>query len=195
MSDKKIRIRIVPDENPQNPRTEWDNAATFAFFHGRYVLGDKDHGLRTEDFPGWDAMKDHIVKTCKPVYITPVYMYDHSGITIRSSSFECRWDSGQLGFAWITREQMDACGFEVEHITPELETKARDLVEAELKLYDQYLRGDVYGFVVQEQCDECGDWHNTDNSCWGFFGDDIKENGIYDQVQDLIEKGVEVVYE
>jgi len=193
-NNKKIRILIKQDVDPLNPRTEMDTAATFAFFHARYVLGDKDHGIRDEDFSGWDAMEEHIVKMFNPMYITRVYMYDHSGITISSSPFGCLWDSGRIGFAWITREQMAACGFKVKRQTPALLAKARDLVEAELKHYDQYLRGDVYGYVIQEQCGECGNWHHTDDSCWGFFGDDIKKNGIYDHVKDLIEAGAEVIH-
>lgn len=189
----KTRIRIVQDENPENPRTAWDcNAATFAFFHKRYTLGDKDHGLRFEDFDGWGEMEAHIVKTFKPAYITPVYMYDHSGITISSSPFSCPWDSGRIGFAWITREKLAECAGPFKRLTAELKKLAERNVESELQIYDQYLTGDLWGFVVEEQCGECDEWHETD-SCWGFYGGDIDKNGMRDHIGDLIDAGAEVI--
>lgn len=182
----KTRIRIVLDTDATDPRIDWGNVATFAFFHKRYTLGDKDHGLCSEDFNGWDAMEAHIVKTFKPVYITPVYMYDHSGITIRSTPFSCRWDSGRIGFAWITREQLRGCVGPFKRLTKKLRSRVESLVEGEIETYDQFLAGDVYGFVVEEQYDKCDEWHETD-SCWGFYGSDINKNGMRDHIGRLID--------
>jgi hypothetical protein len=58
----------------------------------------------------------------------------------------------------------------------------RDLAEkcllAEVMTYDQYLTGDVYGFIVEERDeDDDSDWEETD-SCWGFYGSDVRENGM-----------------
>ena len=35
----------------------------------------------------------------------PCYIYDHSGITISTGSFGCRWDNGQFGYIMITKEK------------------------------------------------------------------------------------------
>ena len=59
------------------------------------------------------------------------------------------------------------------------------IIEGEVKEYDQYLRGEIYGFELVEKstCSECGGAHEeVIDSCWGFFGDDIKENGILDSL-------------
>jgi hypothetical protein len=66
--------------------------------------------------------------------------------------------------------------FEQKEWTKELEDKVIKCLEQEVETYDQYLTGDVYGFVVYDE-----DGQEVD-SCWGFFGDDIKENGIMDYV-------------
>ena len=50
-------------------------------------------------------------------------------------------------------------------------------MESEVEVYDQYLRGEVYGYTLYEQ--EEDEWVEQE-SCWGFYGDDLLENGITD---------------
>ena len=94
-------VRLRPDQDAGNPRECFDHITTFAFFHKRYSLGDKVE-IKSEDYPGWNEMEADIRRRYKPRYITPVYMYDHSGLVLSSTPFSCPWDSGQVGFMWIT---------------------------------------------------------------------------------------------
>lgn len=67
-------------------------------------------------------------------------------------------------------------------------------MENEVEIYDMYLRGEVYGFVLtkkvieQEKCPHCGEiireWEDEEefDSCWGFYGDCIEDNGILDNL-------------
>ena len=129
-----------------------------------------------------------ITKTVDDGYvILPLYLYDHSGITMSTGAFDCPWDSGQVG--WIICDK--------ETIEREFNGD-RDLAEkcllAEVATYDQYLIGDVYGFIVEkrEECAKCGhsDWEHVD-SCWGFYGSDVRENGMADHLgEELIELAV-----
>jgi hypothetical protein len=50
-----------------------------------------------------------------------------------------------------------------------------------VSVYDDYLTGNVYGFIVEERNGD--DWEEVD-SCWGFYGDDIHTNGIADYLDD-----------
>lgn len=123
------------------------------------------------------------------------------------------WDSGQIG--WIVtlkKTIMEKCGVEyvldengerikVENphegttstwgyltrpLTDETWRKrAIEMMKSEVDVYDQYLRGDVYGYNLHEAVppadeDDDPDWDEID-SCWGFYGTDIIENGIADQ--------------
>lgn len=173
-------VKIFADPDPSNPRTEWDQACVFAFFHKRYSLGD-DLGkvlgtdyLKAENFNGWDAMQAYIEKEFKPVYITPVFMYDHSGITISSTPFSCPWDSGRIGFAFVTRETA-LKEMNTKRVTKKVRDWAARYTEASIKEYDQYLRGDVYGYEVTHPnlLDEDGE--PEVDSCWGFYGSDYCE--------------------
>jgi transitional endoplasmic reticulum ATPase len=44
------KLRIIQDEDPMNPRTEYDNFGKMVCFHRRYDLGDKHEFSSPEDF-------------------------------------------------------------------------------------------------------------------------------------------------
>ena len=103
-------------------------------------------------------------------------MIAHSGITIRTTPFECRWDSGQIGYIIASRKKIRE-EFSVKRISKKLIAKVTALLEGEVKVYDQYVTGDVYGFKMFV------DGKETD-ACCGFFGSDVKTNGVLDYVTD-----------
>lgn len=116
----------------------------------------------------------------------PLYLYDHSGITMSTGSFDCKWDSGQVGWIVCDKKTIDA-DFNGDR------DKAENALRDEVTTYDQYLTGDVYGFIVEERetvdcpsCERPFGWEHTD-SCWGFYGSDVRENGMADHLgNDLI---------
>ena len=67
-----------------------------------------------------------------------------------------------------------------------------------MKTYDQYLRGDVYGFKLtkivtkQDKCPHCGEVIREyeeeieEDSCWGFYGDCLEDNGILDNLGNIV---------
>ena len=115
--------------------------------------------------------------------IMPLYLYDHSGITMSTGKFSCPWDSCQIG--WI---YADAGKIKNEYgdLSPESVEKAFHLLEGEVKEYDYYLTGQCYGFQLFEGDTEI-------DSCWGFLGDirdmqnEVKEY-LPDGYEDLAEK-------
>lgn len=140
----------------------------------------------------------------------------------RTGQYADQWDSGQVG--WIVslkKDIMKEIGSEyvldgngelirVEHkhkgapstwgyltrpLTDETWRKrAIGIMEADVKVYDQYLTGEVYGFTLYSENpaedDEEPDW-NEEDSCWGFFGSDVMENGIEDHVGNGLREAVE----
>lgn len=97
--------------------------------------------------------------------ILPLYLYDHSRISMstgRSYPFNCRWDSMQVGWIYVSYEKLRK-EYGWKRITPARREKAYKYLEGEVETYDSYLTGDVYGFVVEKD----GDYID---SCWGYFG-------------------------
>lgn len=127
-----------------NPRS-WDNTGTMIAFHKRYILGDADHGFRSQDYMGWNEMEAAILKEYgSDAIILPLYLYDHSGITMATSPFSCKWDSGQVGFivASVKKAKADS-GWKV--LTAARREKVTQYLRNEVEAYDAYLRGDDEG--------------------------------------------------
>jgi hypothetical protein len=173
-------LEIHHDESPESPR-EWDNLGTVWCSHKRYSLSDKyAPKIDTDDHDGWDAVEQHLIKEEGAVVILPIYMYDHGGITISTKPFGDRWDSGQVGFIYCTGAKIKT-DYNVKRITKQIKESVTACLEGEIKTYDQYVTGDVYGFKLM-QFDMTTKERVEEDACWGFYGDDFEKNGILDHL-------------
>lgn len=188
----KYLIEIYPDEMGDSPRN-WENLGTMICFHRRYDLGDK-HDYDANDYSGWEEQRKSIEKNEKPCVILPLYLYDHSGITMSTSPFSCRWDSGQVGWIFVSKEKVKK-EYGVKKITKDIVEKVTSVLEGEVKTYDQYIMGDVYGYKVFEiQTCELGHEHKEElDSCWGYYGVDECMNDAEGIVKYYTEKENSVV--
>jgi hypothetical protein len=170
----RFELEVEHDNDPMNPRTDWDNFTTMICSHRRYSIGD-EHNYKSENFDSWEEMKEQILLDFKVLLIKPLYMYDHSGITIKTSSFDCRWDSGQIGWVFIDEKQWKSLYGEVE-VT---EDKLDSILESEVKVYDEYLTGNVYQYTIYEinTCDLGHEHKSVVESCGSFYD----ENDCHDE--------------
>jgi len=189
---KGYTIKVEYDQDPCNPRTDWDSAGVMCCWHSRYNLGDMEDGRpisknyqepidllyelagidrseyqdkQYEETGGYDDMdRADLFKAIeeKGTIIKGLYLYDHSGITISTSSFSCRWDSGQIGWIYITKDKIEAEGW-----TPE---QANNYLDGEVEVYDNYLTNSVYGYNIED----------IDESCYGYYGDEGMKSAIQD---------------
>ena len=95
MNYKGHTIKIEQEVCGDSPR-EWDNLGTMVCAHRRYELGDKN-------FNNGDDAKAFLDEQDIAVSL-PLYLYDHSGITMNTTGFTCPWDSGQVGIIFVSRE-------------------------------------------------------------------------------------------
>ena len=176
---KGCTIEIEQDPNPMNPRTEYDNLGTMICCHKRYNLGDK-HSYKHSDYNSWDEFINAVEKNEGPIVWLPIYMYDHSGITINTTGFSCPWDSGQLGFIYITKEKVrKEYGWKV--ISKKRLEKIKEYLRGEVETYDDFITGSVYGYEVKDAKGEEVD------SCWGFFGSDHEKSGLMEGAKNAID--------
>jgi len=160
-------IKLYQDDNPFDPRED-DNLGTMVCFHRRYDLGDK-HDLKSGDFGGWADIREHLVEQEEAVVILPLYLYDHSGITmstVRNYPFNDRWDSMTVGFIYASRDTI-LKEYGVKRISKQLKDKVERLLDGEVGTYDDYLTGNVCGYMV----DDVG-------SLWGFYGDEGRKDAL-----------------
>lgn len=172
----KYRIKIFQDTDPTSPRED-DNLGVMVCFHKRYTLGD-NHSYNSRHYDNWSEMESDIIKNEKVAVILRLYLLDHSGITISTSDFCDRWDSGQIGFTFVTKEAL-LKEYGGKYCTKKKIEKATSVLQGEIKTYDQYLTGDVYGYQLFEviTCDKGHEHEEELDSCWGYYGQEfcIKE--------------------
>lgn len=184
----KVQIKIEYDRHAESPR-EWSNIGTIVAWHRGYTLGDEQAFENLQelvsdqssidttdwapsDYQRWLVKNDYL--------ILPVYLYDHSGITINTTGFHCPWDSGQVGFIYVSKEDVRK-EYGVKRISPKLKELVFDVLRSEISTYSQYLEGDVYGYSLQKVRKD-GSVKKELDSCWGFYGADIQENGMLDHI-------------
>lgn len=178
MSSEELERALNVDHEEDD---EW-NRLNDAYQEADYNTEERD-ALRDQR----DAREAALVGVLRDdVIALPVYAYVHSGATIRvGQPFGCRWDSGQSGVVYCTHDEAkDWLRVRPSHYDAELKKTVYDaprddspLTEKELEdakrilicnveEFDSWLKGEVYGFVVEDDCGECVE------SCWGFVGDD-----------------------
>ena len=182
--DGDIILRIFQDEDPIDQREMCDYLGKMVCWHRMYNLGDK------HDFETPDDFLNSIDK--ERSILLPLYLYDHSGLRMKVGSFNgllpqghAEWDTMQVGWIYCSHEYaLDECKWGQE-TDGETLAKAERMLCAEVKEYDQYLNGDIYGFnlIEVEHCDLGHEHEEVMDSCWGFYGyGDWKENGMMEHV-------------
>lgn len=187
-------VRIRSDDDARDPRKEDEHLGHIVYTSSRYTLGDEyisdplEHMLSLCDEAERDAIEEWEENYQPPAvnitdnelrhYVTqrdaekvakvheafakkyvslPVYAYIHSGVTISTGSFGDPWDSGQCGIIYAPRKN-DWPGDD--------EDKIREVLEAEIREFDSYLQGHVWGYEVVKKI---GDQEEVTDSCWGFY--------------------------
>jgi hypothetical protein len=163
-----LEYRLEEEADPEDkglPLSEWEKV-------------EEELNRRTEERVA-DILKQKAV-------ILPLYLYDHSGITMSTSRFSCPWDSGQVGYIFVplkrAREEFR------DMPDNELREKAREALRAEVEVYDKYISGQVFMFLIEDEDGEIVD------SCGGFFDreslEDMANNWIDGEVHFRAVEGV-----
>lgn len=169
---KGYTINIDYDDSPECPR-EWDNLGTIYSNHRSYSpdghsieeLIEAVGGNLDDSVIPWDLIG-------KKYYYLKVWMYDHSGVAIRTGSENpwgsgwMAWDSGLLGV--IAVEKSKACKeYGKKRACKSVQERAEKCMEGEIECLNTFVSGQIYGFTVENENGEEVD------SCWGFY--DIDE--------------------
>lgn len=156
----RLRVEIAPDPDPIDPRAEYDHfgrpsahgsegrraeakhaRSKMVCWHRRYDLGDPHDWSSPGDFRA--AMPD------KAIVKLPLFLYNHSGLTLSTEPFSCPWDSGQIG--WIFRERVEILReFSRKRMSESLRSRVFSILRAEVAEYDAFIRGDVWTITVTD---------------------------------------------
>lgn len=190
-----VSFEIVQDEDPQSPR-ENDNLGTMYCSHTRYNLGDTDGGAKLIELLSSANLTDQdrealdnasglkyssdrktvalLLETYDVAFVKPLYLYDHSGISISTGSFNDPWDSGQVGLIFLSKEKAKEEGIFGDetwrtqyHAGKSDEEIIGSMLEAEVSEYNDYLTDNVWGYKVSID-------GSVQDSGWGYIGDSGK---------------------
>ena len=152
--------RVEPDTSPQSPR-DWCNLWHLCLSHKKYSIGDQDAAVDFKQFSSWDEVEDFLKTERKACCIEPVSMTDHSSISLYRGKPKDSWDSGTVGFAYVTEKDLVECYGE------KWQSRLKDIYNAldmELEAYTQYLNGEVWCCIVRDRhgnvVDSCGDFYS-----------------------------------
>jgi hypothetical protein len=178
----KYNIKIEQVQDVFETPRDWCNLGKMVCFHKRYDLGDK-HEFNSSMFDSWYELERHLINKYNAVVILPLYLYDHSGITMSTMPFSCPWDSGRVGFIYADRESI-LKEYKIKRITEKIKQKVKDVLFGEVNVYDQYLRGDIYSFTITDEND------NEIGSDYEIYGYDECEKQANDMVEQLKNKSI-----
>ena len=146
-------LYVVQDECPPDPRGDYDHLGRMHLRHSGYSLPNE-----CENDDQFSAM-----------VVLPVYMLDHSGLRFSTRDFKDGWDSGCVGFIAAFEDDVRRW-YNCEEITDEVRRSVRECLEEEVREYDDYMNGNVWGFVIEKDGDHV-------DSCWGYYGDVGRKDG------------------
>jgi len=153
-----------------------ESAGTFVCWHQRSYLGNINYPKHDE------YLENHTEGSIS----FPVYIYDHSGISLSTEPFGCPWDSGVVGKWVFTREDLEKemwCESLGEFDLKKAKVEAHEYVKSMVSTLNDILQGEVWYFALHKQdpnCSCCGMQPPSEviDSCGGFIGseDDLQES-------------------
>lgn len=169
----RLRVRNEGDNPGDSPRDDESNLGTLVLKHGRYDLpfegdlaGRIDEALQNYGF----RTVERWLRVCHgATVVLPVRGYDHGQFRLEAAErpsypFNDVWDSGLAGLIYDTPQGREECGTPAELIA--------EVLAAEVKVYDQWANGEVYGYVVEQHEGNGGDDWEIVDSCGGYYDED-----------------------
>lgn len=186
---KDYVLDILYDSDCESPRTSQDNLGTVVIWSRKHQFGDENFNPERNDV----SPEDFVTGLGPNIELLPIYMLDHSGIKLRTTSFGDPWDSGQVGLIYCTKDDIVKCYGED---TEETRVKARNAMIAEIEELSLWLNGEAYGWGLYKKCPACGNKETFSlDSCFGYITADpektIKEalegNFDKDEIKSILE--------
>ena len=154
-----FKIAIYNDDDMQNPREVFDELGTLCTFdkHGHWISDKK----AKDEFSSPKEVREFIKENnCLAL---PVYRLSHSGDAVSTNPFSDPWDSGQIGYIFITSEKIAE---EYGEDNEDNRERAKTCLKGEIETLNSWLQGEVFGYCIEKDGDEA---LGVGQSCWGFY--------------------------
>lgn len=195
--DNNIYALIVRiDPFPNDPREDDGFLSIIVSEHRRYDFnwfGEEDITEKfKKDYENTETKEEYEELKEEYIGLRPLYMLDHSGITLSTSPFNDRWDSGQVGFVFTTEKYIHN-RFGSEFNYKENMDIISNMINEEIEIFDQYIQGNVYEmFLIDIRTGEyLNSWANLlwidDKTRDDLISDFLFDNGFDKSIVDNIQ--------
>lgn len=128
------------------------------YFSGDIITSDPENELHVRD----SLNQDYVA--------LPLYLLAHGDSSISTRPFSDPWDSGQIGYAICTKENVVS----TYGTDKNWQENGRNLIRQEIDTYDHYLHGEAFVYDVYEYDPVTNSWEYSDD-CSGFYSDDEED--------------------
>ena len=163
------------------------------------VRKNRDYTFPNELDFDFDAYDEDEIETPENYYIFPLDCYIHGWVafSLHWEGMQCRFDTANNCWFIAVPKKYNRYDLEeisktkwkewTDHYDPaELSrTEAKDIAREELNTYNQYLRWEIYEYIIYEKVkwtseygDERYEWECEDSSCWYWDEESTKEEAI-----------------
>lgn len=179
---KGYRIAIDIDQSPLSPMKDWDMLGQEAVLNGREAMrGEADLYPSDDDLCDDEGhertLSEYLQAEHSAVVIVPYKLHDYGSQGMRLEEV----DDAEItpdGAFFLTAE-----GLKSEYgDEPEAELKVYRCILADMEVQNQYYRGEVFGYVIEDS-----QGRELDDSCWGFYGYDFERNGLLESARNVID--------
>lgn len=152
-------FKLFYDEYSESPRLD-DNVATILTWERDYDSPDENndtfeefaekHGVDTSKKWNLNSVMEAMRK--EGYYVVPVYALHHGVAHYSINDFNDPWDSGVVGVAFCKKQEG----------LPDNDNYLRRIINREVKTYDAWVNGEIYGVVrldkTEDIVDETTEW-------------------------------------
>lgn len=152
-------FKLFYDEYSESPRLD-DNVATILTWERDYNSPDENddtfeefaekHGVDVSKGCNLDSVMEAMRK--EGYYVVPVYALHHGVAHYSINDFNDPWDSGVVGVAFCKKQEG----------LPDNDNYLRRIINREVKTYDAWVNGEIYGVVrldkTEDIVDETTEW-------------------------------------
>lgn len=165
----KVTVRY--DDTAESPR-EWDNVCDIITFSTQVHIKEGVY----KDMEASQFMRE--VEPKMDFFISPLYMYNHSGISLSLSPITCDWDTSKIGWVYVTLDRFKEHYFDDYTGSEEQKKKLTDAINGELSVFNDYYAGNVFYFTLEKKvtCQCCDHVAYSDiDSVGGYYFNSFKE--------------------
>ena len=171
-------FKFFYDDSTDSPRND-TNVATILTWERDYDSPDENndtfeefaekHGVNVSKKWGLDSVMEAMRK--EGYYVVPVYALHHGVSHYSTNDFNDPWDSGVVGVAFCKKQEG----------LPENDNYLRKIIDREVKMYDAWVNGEIYGVARLDKTEDIVD----ETTEWVILDDDNRTETFKDMLSTI----------